>query len=584
MTGTISNDFETSRDQASRILGVLAVAATGPVTVAGWFAQGTLTVTLLASVFFAIVGIAGARMKGRAARITVAQALTGQAIVLNAALMGNPLQIDMHMVYFAVLAALVMTAGLTALLLSAATIAVHHLTLTFLFPALVYPSTDLLLNIGRTSFHAVIVVAETAALAFAIRTRIRLHKADEARQAEVRKSAEEAQDALARAEAEKSRAETALKKAEAAIKAAAQARDDAEVARKVAEEGAAATRAAQAENDAQRQRHFDESRYAVGVLVSKLEQFADGDMTARLTEEMPEAFIEGAKAYNAAVERVAPVMRDVMHQTRLIQMQSGEITASAEELAVRTEHQAATLTGISQSLGGLTDLVGVVSRDAEHARNQTQGASDKAHHGGEVMDKAISAMDEIVSSSTEVRKFISVIEEIAFQTNLLALNAGVEAARAGEAGLGFAVVATEVRALAARSSNAARKIDALINTSSEQIAGGVVLVKRTSEALDDIKSAVDDIARGMQTIATSTERQSSELSNVNTSIKELDLVTQRNAAMFEETTAANTKLSNNAKHLADLTGRFRIETDDGVAQAEWDRTARRRVQPDRRAG
>ncbi len=571
------SDFEQSRAQAVRILGLLSVGSAIPVIAAGWLVQSNVTITVIGAILFGIVGLAGLRMQGRAGRIAVAQALTGQAIVLNAALMGHPMQIDMHMVYFAVLAMLVMTAGLTALLFAAGTIALHHLALTFLLPAMVYPTTDLAFNIGRTGFHAVIVVLETAALAFAIRTRVRLQRADEARQQEVEEAAAKAKAALAEAETEKTRAEAALKEAEAATAAAAMARDEAETARKAAEDGAAATRAAEAENTAQRQRHTEESRFAMTILISKLERLAEGDMTVRLTEDMPEAFEEGARAYNAAVERIAEVMQDIMHQTGSIQTQSGEIATAAEELSTRTEHQANTLTGIANSLGGLTDLVNVVSSDAERARTQTEGARDKAHHGGEVMGEAIGAMDEIVSSSAEVRKIITVIDEIAFQTNLLALNAGVEAARAGEAGRGFAVVATEVRALAARSSDAAREIDALINTSSEQITGGVELVKRTGKALDEIKSSVEEIAQGMQTIATSTERQSSELSNVNTAIKDLDHVTQRNAAMFEETMAANTKLSDNAKALAALTGRFRVEMDDGADQAEWDnaRTARR---------
>ncbi len=553
-------DFEHSRRQATLLVARGAIACAPVVAVIGWVVGTNATMATIGAALFAVLGVASMRLADRPGRILAAQALTGQCIVLNAAMMLHPFQIDTHMMYFAVLAVLVMMSGLQALILAAATIAAHHMVLTFVMPSLVYPSSDLTQNLERTAIHAVIVALETAALAFTIHTRLKLDQAAREQAAERAAAAARVDDALAQAQLEKTRAENALAEAEIAMRAAAKARDEAETARKRAEDGAQALRAAEALTETQRERHDKEAMYAVGLLITKLEQLSQGDMTVRFNEALPDAYSRGADAFNAAMIRIEGTMRDVMLQTRAIQSESGEITHAAAELSDRTERQAATLSGLAKSLGSLTGIVRDVATDANQARAQTLAARDKAHQGGEVMAKAVEAMDAIENSSSEVRKIISVIEDIAFQTNLLALNAGVEAARAGEAGRGFAVVATEVRALASRSSDAAREIDGLINASGHQISDGVQLVKRTGVALGEIKSAVEDTAKGMQTIADATERQSGELAEVTNGLNQLDQVTQQNAAMFEETMASNTKLTENARHLTGLIDQFNVTT------------------------
>ena len=174
------------------------------------------------------------------------------------------------------------------------------------------------------------------------------------------------------------------------------------------------------------------------------------------------------------------------------------------------------------------------------------------------MHQAVGAMHEIEQSAKKIAQIIGVIDEIAFQTNLLALNAGVEAARAGDAGRGFAVVASEVRALAQRSAAAAKEIKALISTSTDQVSVGVQLVGQTGQALDRIVTTIAEINKLVADIATTAKEQASGLHEVNSAIDQMDQVTQQNASMVEESTAASFGLASESQQLAGLIARFKI--------------------------
>jgi len=173
------------------------------------------------------------------------------------------------------------------------------------------------------------------------------------------------------------------------------------------------------------------------------------------------------------------------------------------------------------------------------------------------MHQAVGAMHEIEQSARKIAQIIGVIDEIAFQTNLLALNAGVEAARAGDAGRGFAVVASEVRALAQRSASAAKEIKALISTSTDQVSVGVQLVGQTGQALDRIVTTIAEIHKLVADIATTAKEQASGLHEVNSAIDQMDQVTQQNASMVEESTAASFGLASESQQLAGLIARFK---------------------------
>ena len=302
----------------------------------------------------------------------------------------------------------------------------------------------------------------------------------------------------------------------------------------------------------------EEQQNVVNSLAHALDALATGDLTYRLETEFPGDYRKLRDDFNAAVAKLEEAMRAIAGATASIQSGAGEISHSADDLSRRTEHQAATLEETAAALDEITATVNKTSDGANHGREATASAKNDAEASGEVVRKAVAAMGGIESSAKQISQIIGVIDEIAFQTNLLALNAGVEAARAGDAGKGFAVVASEVRALAQRSAEAAKEIKALISASSQQVAEGVSLVGETGKALERIVRQVGEISTVVGEIAASAKEEALGLGQVNPAVTQLDLVTQQNAAMVEESTAASRVLADEAQELARLVGRFRI--------------------------
>lgn len=285
-------------------------------------------------------------------------------------------------------------------------------------------------------------------------------------------------------------------------------------------------------------------------------RLSEGDLRAKISQTFPSDYEQLRNDFNAAVENLSQAMQVVIENAQTIDGEAQEISNAAADLSKRTEQQAATLAQTATSLDQLTSSVRAASADVNETDRMVAQMRGSAETSGRVVQQAVSAMGEIAESSGHISRIISVIDDIAFQTNLLALNAGVEAARAGEAGRGFAVVASEVRALAQRSSEAAREIDALISTSTNHVQRGVDLVGETGKALDGILVSVNDISARVSQIALSAREQATGLSEINSAVIQLDQVTQQNAAMFEETTAASQALSRSAQSLNQTTAQF----------------------------
>lgn len=306
----------------------------------------------------------------------------------------------------------------------------------------------------------------------------------------------------------------------------------------------------------------EEMAQATSGLAEGLKHLSSGNLTFRLSEPFATDFETLRSDFNAAVGQLAESLRSVAIATSTIDSGAREISQGAEDLSKRTEQQAASLEETAAALDQITTNVSDSSRRADEARQVASEANKAARHSGEVVSNAVTAMQRIEQSSNQISSIIGVIDEIAFQTNLLALNAGVEAARAGDAGKGFAVVAQEVRELAQRSAQAAKEIKDLIRNSGDEVSTGVKLVQETGQALKIIEEQVVKINQQLDAIATAAKEQSVGLAEVNTAVNQMDQVTQQNAAMVEESTAASASLSGEVNRLRDIIGEFRVGSFD----------------------
>ncbi|WP_264214520.1 methyl-accepting chemotaxis protein [Leisingera thetidis] len=301
-----------------------------------------------------------------------------------------------------------------------------------------------------------------------------------------------------------------------------------------------------------------QQQQVVESLSAGLVQLADGDFSQPITGRFPEEYEQLRQNFNSTVSNLSTTVQQVIEASGSIRNGAAEISQASDDLSHRTESQAATLEETAAALDELTASVKSAAEGARSVESTMSEARTEAENNREVVQSAVSAMTEIEQSSNHISQIISVIDDIAFQTNLLALNAGVEAARAGEAGKGFAVVASEVRALAQRSSDAAMEIKTLISDSSKQVERGVDLVGKAGEALQSIVEQVTHISQLVSGIAEGAAEQSTGLNEINTGVTQLDQVTQQNAAMVEQATAAGHMLNTDATKLSELVSRFRV--------------------------
>lgn len=306
-----------------------------------------------------------------------------------------------------------------------------------------------------------------------------------------------------------------------------------------------------------------EQARVVAELGSALARLAGGDLAFRIDAAFSADYEALRGNFNDAITRLEGALGAVMVAAESIRNEATHVTRAADDLSHRTESQAAALEETAASLEELTASVRAAAKSAEQANNDVEATRRNAEESGRIVRDAIGAMSEIEKSSDHISQIIGVIDDIAFQTNLLALNAGVEAARAGEAGRGFAVVASEVRALAQRSSDAAKEIKGLISTSSQHVGRGVDLVRETGRSLETIVAAVGGITGLVAEIAHSSREQAVGLSEINSAVGQLDQVTQQNAAMVEESTAASHAMKGEAEALGRLIGQFKAGLPEG---------------------
>jgi len=304
---------------------------------------------------------------------------------------------------------------------------------------------------------------------------------------------------------------------------------------------------------------------ALNDVIRMLGAMAKGDLTERITRDYQGSFGQLKDDANATANKLTEVIGNIRSSSGAITSAANEIAQGNADLSQRTEEQASSLEETASSMEEMTSTVKQSAENAIEANQLSDKAQEKAVQGGEVVSRAVAAMDEINTSSKKISDIIGVIDEIAFQTNLLALNAAVEAARAGEQGRGFAVVAGEVRNLAQRSAGAAKEIKELIRDSQNKVGDGTQLVNESGETLKDIVNAVEKVSSMMREISEAAQEQTSGIDQVNTAVSEMDDMTQQNAALVEEASAAGEAMAEQARGMNSMMDFFVVD-DMGHAQ------------------
>ncbi len=301
----------------------------------------------------------------------------------------------------------------------------------------------------------------------------------------------------------------------------------------------------------------------VGIADNVISKIADifdglakGQLDRKLDGEYQGQFAKLQQDANATISKLTEVIGGINDSANTVTSGAEEIAQGNADLSQRTEEQAASLEQTASSMEQMTATVKQSAENATLANNLAQEASEKAGEGGKVVKQAVSAMEEINTSSKRIADIISVIDEIAFQTNLLALNAAVEAARAGEQGRGFAVVAGEVRNLAQRSAGAAKEIKELIRDSVNKVTDGTQLVNQSGETLQEIVQAVSKVAGMINQISIAAEQQSVGIQEVNKAVSQMDEMTQQNAALVEQVSAAGDAMAEQARSMKRQLGFF----------------------------
>ncbi len=303
----------------------------------------------------------------------------------------------------------------------------------------------------------------------------------------------------------------------------------------------------------------DTFQSSINEVNSILDLLSKGDLRNKITVDYQGAFGELKSYVNLTVDSLERLIKNIQLSTETINKAAKEIAVGNNDLAKRTEQQAAFLEETTASIEGLTTTVKQNAENAKEANQLAQSASNVAIKGGDAVNQVVETMTIINEGSRKVSDIIGVIDSIAFQTNILALNAAIEAARAGEQGRGFAVVATEVRNLAQRTLAAAKEIKSLISNSVENVASGAKLADQAGQTMDEILTAVKQVTSIMSEITSASIEQSSGIEQVSEAIAQIDKVTQQNNTLVEQAAKTAESMELQTKRMDELVNLFKIK-------------------------
>jgi len=294
------------------------------------------------------------------------------------------------------------------------------------------------------------------------------------------------------------------------------------------------------------------------VVMDVVQKLADGDLTAEMVGNYQGEFKKLQEGLNASLQSLNELITSVKTTVDEVSRGAMQVSDASTALSQGATEQAASLEEITSSMNEIASQVKINADNAHQASLITNEAKQFSERGNREMEQLVAAMNEINVASDNIGKIIRVIDEIAFQTNLLALNAAVEAARAGRHGKGFAVVAEEVRNLAARSATAAKETAELIDNTKKAVDNGIMIVTRTSEALEEIKNGAIKSADIVAEIATSSNEQAQAIAQINEGLAQIDKVTQTNTASAEQSASASEELSGQAALLKEMVAHFKL--------------------------
>ncbi len=557
---------------ASPVMLVILVAVAGIVNPgAMWLAGGVFG---LAAVGAAVIW--WTQPNTIVARIAIALTMIQFPIVLVGVFAGHPWQLDMHMYFFAMLGLTALLCDWRAIVAAAGLTALHHLSLNFLAPWLVFPDGA---DVSRVIVHAAAVVGEVAGL---VVMTIWIERMTHGLQRKISESDRLRQEADAASEAKLD----TMRRAEdeqAQVRAKAEADRQLVLTRMESEFGALIESAAQGNFSRRMETKFDDSEFnrmseSLNHLLSSvhngldeavvvLNAIAELDLSKRIGRDYHGAFGDLKNSTNGTADRLSDIASRIHGVVSGLQRVMDELLGGADDLADRTTKQAATLEQTAAAMAQLSQTVRDNAGRASEARDGAATANTTAQQGGAIMAEATEAIDRIAASSGKIADIIGLIDSIAFQTNLLALNASVEAARAGEAGKGFAVVASEVRRLAQSAAEASQEVRALIDRSAHEVASGVDLVAKAAASLQSIAGIVASNEDVMSQIARESEEQAMSLQEVDAAVRALDDMTQHNSALVEQTHQALTKAGSRVAELDKVVASFRLadSSDDTAA-------------------